>query len=153
MSSLITDTTSDLSEQPELELISQLADEASNRQNTSDVCIEGVEQYKPDPDDAVVAKDRHNKDEILKLRDSQLEEAGAVKFAFTYLSESSQAIQLRKSLPSEEVGSLLYSIYLDISVICSCSRTASPREISQILTTPCFRIHKSHLQQKMIHNL
>ena len=114
MSSLITDTTSDLSEQPEIDLIFQLAEDARDRQDPSEACAEdAVEEYKPDPDDAVVAKDRHNKDEILKLRDSQLEEAGEVKFAFTYLSESSQAIQLRKSVPSEEVWlSTLSSLFL-----------------------------------------
>ena len=101
MSSLITDTTSDLSEQPEIDLISQLAEDASKEQDPPQVSQ--MEEYKPNPDDAVVAKDKHNKDEILKLRDSQMEEAGEVKFAFTYLSESSQAIQLRRSGPSEEV--------------------------------------------------
>ena len=100
MSSLITDTTSDLSEQPEIDLISQLAEAADQKACSNEKVT--VEEYK-DPDDVVVAKDRKNKEDISKLRDSQMEEKGEVKFAFTYLSESSRAIQMRKSVTSEEV--------------------------------------------------
>ena len=105
MSSLLTDTTSDLSEQPELDLILQTADTAE-----LDACGKAEEKtdaYAPDPDDAVVEKDRQHKEEISKLRDSQMEKDGEVKFAFTYLSESSNAIQLRQSLSCDEVSTEL----------------------------------------------
>ena len=102
MSSLITDTTSDMSEQPEIDLVTQLAEAADQKACSNEEDTITVEEYKA-PDDVVVAKDRKNKEDISKLRDSQMEEKGEVKFAFTYLSESSRAIQMRKSVTSEEV--------------------------------------------------
>lgn len=93
LSSLVTDTTSDLSEQADLDIAAVNAEEIEvaekNRVITPPIT------YEDKTEDSVTIKDTVNKEEIRMLREEQ-EKTNSINFAYSYLSESSKAIRLRE---------------------------------------------------------